>query len=131
VTKVLQAGIGKMGPAEASTMGHTFPLYKLGYIKRKGGLWTERSQEIGISLFYYYRAEGELLKGNKTTFGEEDRGFWDIGASLHWLLIGAEAEVRPDEAVDFILGFFGMDIKGDDEAYRNPDILEGVSPEEG
>ena len=127
VTQVFQVGLGKMGAAEASSMGYSFPLYKLGFIKREGGLWEERSHEIGISLFYFYKSLGESLGGNKTTFGVEDRGFWDIGAAFHWFLIGAEAEVRIDEGLDFVFGFFGMDFMDDDEAYRDPDILEGVN----
>jgi|GEM_PF-3335646 len=124
VTKLAQIGIGKLGAAEVTTMGFTFPLYKLGFLKREGGLWEERSHEIGISLLYYYHVIGEPLGGNKTTFSPEDRGFWEIGAALHWLLIGAEAELRPLEMLDFAFGFFGMDLMDDDEIYRDPDFLE-------
>lgn len=124
-TKIFQLGLGKMGPAEGATMGHTFPLYKLGWLKRQGGLWKERSLEVGISLFYYYQTMGEPMGGNKTSFGEEeDRGFWDVGGAAHFLLIGLEAEVRLDEVLDAVTGFFGMDIMRDDRAYRDPDILE-------
>ena len=79
VTKLVQAGLGYMGPAEGKTLGQTFPVYKLGYLKREGGLWQERTAEIGISLFYYYQTEGKYLGGNKRQWGYEDRGFWDIG----------------------------------------------------
>lgn len=124
VTKLLQAGIGKMGPAEATTMGSTISCYKLGFIKREGGLWKERSQEIGISLFYYYHSVGESLGGNKRTFGEADRGFWDIGLAFHWLILGVEAEIRVDEAIDAAVGLFGIDLMGDDEPHVDPDLLE-------
>lgn len=124
VTKLLQVGIGKMGPAEATTMGSTISCYKLGFIKREGGLWKERSQEVGISLFYYYHSIGESLGGNKKTFGEEDRGFWDIGLAIHWLLVGLEAEVRVDEAIDAVAGLFGIDLMGDDEPRVDPDLLD-------
>ncbi len=124
ITKLLQVGIGKMGPAEAATMGGTISCYKLGFIKRQGGLWKERSQEIGISVFYYYHSIGESLGGNKTTFGEEDRGFWDIGLAFHWLLLGVEAEIRIDEAIDAAVGLFGIDLKGDDEPHVDPDLLD-------
>ena len=123
VTQLLQAGVGYMGPAEGRTMGHTFSVYKLGYLKREGGLWEERSAELGISLFYYYQTKGEYLGGNKRTWGPEDRGFWDIGMAGHWLLIGAEAEVRPDEILDFIWGFFGYDLLEDDGEPPDPDLL--------
>ncbi len=124
VTKLLQVGIGKMGPAEATTMGGTISCYKLGFIKREGGLWKERSQEIGISLFYYYHSVGESLGGNKKTFGEADRGFWDIGLAFHWLILGVEAEVRVDEAIDAAVGLFGIDLMGDDEPHVDPDLLD-------
>lgn len=123
VTKFVQAGVGYMGPAEGRTMGHTFPVYKLGYLKREGGLWKERTVELGISLFYYYQTEGEHLGGNKYNFGPEDRGFWEIGAALHWLLLGAEAEIRPLEIVDFFGGIFGYDPMDDDGEPPDQDLL--------
>ncbi len=127
ITQFVQAGVGKIGPAEGKTMGHTFPVYKLGFIKREGGLWQERSAEIGISLFYYYQTEGKYMGGTKRQWGPEDRGLWDIGAAAHWLLIGAEAEIRPDEIIDFIGGlFFGIDFMEDDELPPDPDILQTV-----
>ena len=64
------------------------------------------------------------MGGNKTTFGEEDRGFWDVGAAVHWLLIGAEAEVRFEEIFDFVTGIFGLDVMNDDVAERDPDLIE-------
>lgn len=127
VTKYVQAGIGYMGPAEGKTMGHTFPVYKLGYLKREGGLWKERTAELGISLFYYYQTEGERLGGNKYNFGPEDRGPWEIGAALHWLLIGAEAEIRPLEIIDFFGGFFGHDMMDDDGEPPDQDLLRPAS----
>ena len=130
ITQLVQAGIGYMGPAEGKTMGHTFPVYKLGYLKREGGLWQERTAEIGISLFYYYQTEGTYLGGNKRHWGPEDRGFWDIGIAGHWLLIGGEAEVRPDEIVDFVAGlFFGLDPMDDDGVPPDPDILRPLTNE--
>ena len=124
VTPYVQVGLGYMGPVESKGIGTFVPLYKLGYLKREGGLWKEHTQEIGISTFYFYRTEGVPLGGNKVTFGIEDRKPWDVGAALHWLLLGAEAELRIDEIVDFVSGFFGVDIKKDDIPYRDPDILE-------
>ena len=66
VTKYIQAGLGYMGPADGKTMGHTFPVYKFGFIKREGGLWKERTVEMGISVFYDYQTEGELVKATST-----------------------------------------------------------------
>lgn len=124
VTPYVQIGLGYMGPLESKGIGASVPLYKLGYLKREGGLWKEHTQEIGISTFYYYQTEGVPLGGNKVTFGIEDRRPWDVGAALHWLLVGAEAELRIDEAIDFVAGFFGVDIMKDDLPYKDPDILE-------
>ncbi|MHC4941684.1 MAG: hypothetical protein ACYTG7_01550 [Planctomycetota bacterium] len=129
VTQLIQAGVGYMGPAEGRTMGHTFSVYKLGYLKREGGLWKERTAELGISLFYYYQTEGEYLGGNKTAWGYEDRGFWDIGMAGHWLLVGAEAEVRPDEIIDFFTGVLGYDFMDDDGEPPDPDLLLPVENE--
>lgn len=124
ITKLVQVGAGYVGPAEGKTGGHTFPVYKLGYLKREGGLWKEHTTELGISLFYYYQTVGEFVGGNKRTWGPEDRGFWDIGLAGHWLLIGAEAEIRPDEIIDFFSGFFGYDLMDDDGAPPDPDLLD-------
>lgn len=130
VTQLVQAGVGYMGPAEGKTMGHTFPVYKFGFLKREGGLWQERTAEIGISLFYYYRTDGTYLAGNKRHWGPEDRGFWDIGLAVHYLLIGGEAEIRPDEIIDFVAGLlFGLDPKDDDAAPPDPDILRPAGGE--
>ncbi len=126
VTKPLQIGLGYMGPNESKTMGSTFSVYKIGYLKREGGLWEEDTVELGIGPFYYYDTRGRRIGGNKTVFSEDDRRLWDVGAALHLLLAGAEAEVRIDEILDFVTGFFGIDLLDDDEAYRDPDIIEPV-----
>ncbi|MCZ6692164.1 MAG: hypothetical protein O7H41_21480 [Planctomycetota bacterium] len=48
---------------------------------------------------------------------------FDIEASVYWGIIGARAGFSPGEFVDFLLGWFGVDIAGDDvplEAGESP-----------
>jgi hypothetical protein len=129
VTQLVQAGAGYLGPAEGRTLGHTFSVYKLGFFKREGGLWKERAAELGISLFYYYQIEAEYIAGNKYAWSPTDRGFWDLGASLHLLLLGVAGEIRPDEIWDFCAGIFGYDPMDDDGVPPDPDYLRSVSSE--
>ena len=83
-------------------------------LQGEGGLWTERRAELGISTFYYCETEAHLLGGKRVEFEPESRGMFDFGGELHLLLVGAAAEVRPDQAIDFVLGLFGYDLLGDD-----------------
>jgi hypothetical protein len=41
--------------------------------------------------------------------------FWDIEIGVMALVVGVEAGVNPAEALDFVLGIFGIDIAGDDD----------------
>ena len=112
-TRWIAAGIGSLGKPESSG-GFELKKFGLGWMLREGGLWTERRAEIGISVFYYCESEPHLLGGNRISFEPESRGLFDIGAEVHFLLIGAAAEVRPDQALDFLLGIFGIDLLDDD-----------------
>ena len=46
--------------------------------------------------------------------GSEVQGWWDFGASVHLGLAGVHAYFNPAELLDFFLGWFGVDIAGDD-----------------
>jgi len=46
--------------------------------------------------------------------------FSEIGAQVHVGLVGVEAGIVPVEIVDFIYGFFGSDISGDDLPRKGP-----------
>ncbi|MFH0944198.1 MAG: hypothetical protein V2A76_03290, partial [Planctomycetota bacterium] len=97
-TRWIAAGIGELGKPEPWG-GFELKKYGLGWSLREGGLWTERRAELGISTFYYCETEAHLLGGNRDTFEPESRGMFDFGAELHLLLVGAAAEVRPDQAL--------------------------------
>ncbi len=43
-----------------------------------------------------------------------DRGFFDIGASLNFFVYGLNFELRTAEMADFITGLFGLDLLADD-----------------
>ncbi|NUN47750.1 MAG: hypothetical protein HUU15_02840 [Candidatus Brocadiae bacterium] len=47
-------------------------------------------------------------------YREQKRTADEIGFSIHVLFVGVEAGVRPAEFVDFLLGWFGLDILRDD-----------------
>lgn len=113
-TRWLAVGAGALGKPGGRVGGFAFPLHQLGTLRREGGAWTERRAEVGISVFYYFEAEATSLAGNRATFGPAARGTYDVGAELFLALIGAAAEVRPDEALDFVVGWFGLDPLGDD-----------------
>lgn len=50
-----------------------------------------------------------------TGFGADPKYSWsEIGASLHLLLIGADVDVDPMEAIDLLAGFFMFDPRHDD-----------------
>ena len=114
VTPYVALGAGQIGSVTAAKPSFSMSVYELGWIKREGGLWTERRVELGLSTFYHYDVEGDLIQGNRATFSEAARGPFDVGADLHLALIGAAAEVRLDEIVDFVGGIFGADVLGDD-----------------
>ena len=122
-TRWIAAGIGALGKPEPWG-GFELKKYGLGWSLREGGLWTERRAEIGISTFYYCDTEAHLLGGNRELFEPESRGMFDIGAELHFLLVGAAAEVRPDQAIDFVVGLFGYDLLDDDLAPEEPSLEE-------
>ena len=114
VTEVVQLGAGFSGPTVRDQRGFSMETHFVGLQRRQGGIWTQRTSEAGVSLFYFYEADGDLIKGDKSSFGPADRGFFDVGFAAHLGVVGAEAEVRVDEVIDFVLGFFAIDIMGDD-----------------
>ena len=113
-TPWIAAGWGMLGRSEAWAGGFEMKVYRVGWSGRTGGVWTERRAEMGLSSFYYCEAEPTVLAGTIDVFPPEDRRTFDIGAELHLALVGAAAEVRPDEALDFVLGLFGVDLLDDD-----------------
>ena len=55
--------------------------------------------------------------------GEKDRSFTGVGATIHVGIL-VDVNVRPMQAVDFILGIFTIDVLDDDygKAVRNKDL---------
>lgn len=114
MTRWIAAGAGYIGRAEAWGTGFEMGNYGLGWMLREGGVWTERRAEVGLFAFYYCESEPHRIGGNRETFAPECRGPFDVGAELHLALIGLAAEVRPDQAIDFVVGLLGFDPLEDD-----------------
>jgi hypothetical protein len=129
VTEVLQVGVGMTGPDVSSAAQPTaFPAYQVGWLRREGGVWRARIAEAGFSLLYYFGSEGTPIMGSKTRFGEQDRGFFDVGFAVHAAVVGAEAEVRLDEIADFLLGLVGIDFMRDDAEAPGTSASDRVAP---
>lgn len=96
--------------------------YKFGWLGRGMGLWREQRTEGGFALLpvqnYSVHAERVPYWGNEP-LGEKyleahgyninldnDRHWMDIGASLHIIALGADVNVSPFQALDFVAGFF-------------------------
>jgi hypothetical protein len=58
VTRFVAIGAGELGSVAAGRPSFTLDHYQLGWIKREGGLWTERRVELGLSTMYSFDAEG-------------------------------------------------------------------------
>ncbi len=114
ITRFVAVGAGRLGPAITNLFGFWVPCWQFGSCRREIGLWTERRVELGLSTLYSIDVDAVPLAGNRRTFGMEARGTFDVGAELYLALVGLAAEVRPDEALDFVAGIFGFDPAGDD-----------------
>ena len=125
---------------------------KLGTWRRSAGLWVHSERAGGIAPLFWMRIVdrqpvlGEVEKLSDESLimaalplshlqwvanpgewsrmdGSVDQGWWDIGASVHLGLAGIHAYFNPAEFLDFLLGWFGVDIAGDDvmlEARESP-----------
>ena len=60
-----------------------------------------------------FRDRWRFWPGREAYREKYDRGVFDIGVGAYALL-GAEVHLNPFELLDFFLGFFGVDIAGDD-----------------
>ena len=131
ITQSAQLGFMLRGPAETELVGASetarndsfevrgVPCVMVGTIGRYGGLWSERSSEVMIP-FYSTRdalhspIRRAIIAGVVPLDGRADNWRGEIGAGLHLVILGAEAEVRPLELVDFFAGLLGYDPSGDD-----------------
>jgi hypothetical protein len=74
---------------------------RIGLRGRKVPFWHEWSLEGGLDGMYY-----EL--------GETERGFYEFGGTIHFILVGFEAAFDIEEALDFAYGLFMSDPADDD-----------------
>lgn len=123
ITRFIALGAGELGSVAATRPGFTLDHYQFGWIKREGGLWTERRVELGVSTLYLFEAEGETLAGDRSTFGPPARRPLDIGIDLHLALIGVAADVRIDEVFDFLAGLVSADPLDDDGESAPPSAV--------
>jgi len=96
-----------------------------GLMPRSFGMWYEDRTEGGIAIapafnLYYKNYQREALWGTTTLFDHDiaysgidhmcnETAHWaDFGLSLHLFLIGADVNLSPSQAFDFVAGFFGM-----------------------
>lgn len=49
------------------------------------------------------------------TINDESRGWFEVSANAHFIWVGIEAGVDVGEVLDWALGWFGLDIMGDDD----------------
>jgi len=122
---------------------------RFGFIGRMAGGWSETVFEMGIPGFYVRSIQvlAEEDSGIETMntergqslwqfMGDEgvpydkgyDRKFWQVGATVHAILIGVDFSVNLKELLDFLLGWGAVDICRDDTANRveeteEPDII--------
>jgi hypothetical protein len=81
---------------------------------RAFGMWSQRQAEYGLSIFYWRDIHRQAVFGTETLFDQSmsykgfdldhqnETGHWlDFGGHLHLLLVGAEANASPKEALDF------------------------------
>jgi hypothetical protein len=88
-TKSLQAGLGAYYATRFGLRGRRYPV------------WYEESSEGGFDGMYY---EG----------GTTERGFYEFGGTIHFILIGFEMAFDIEEALDFGYGLFMSDPMDDD-----------------
>jgi hypothetical protein len=137
-TQELQLGVGLMYVSE------------YGFIGRKPYDWRGNLMgEIGLPLLFYMRSyvwggliepKGGDTKGIMYTIPQDEKGpcsiaefdrdwdrqFFDIGFTVHALVLGVNFEFRTKEFADFLLGWFGVDFAGDDtKAEESPPESEG------
>lgn len=129
-----------------------------GIDRRAAGLFSEDRIEGGASIIYGSRQEmrgewgNEYLRGDTQWSTVEDRRIlrnlphWDdgrqrylsAGAEVATPLLAVDAGVYPEEALDFVLGFFTIDFYTDDQLFedsrpgprfRRPTTLPGADTE--
>ena len=99
---------------------------KAGFVGRQGGVWDEERHGIAFIAGctetsrdpIYGNAslpEPDPASGLQSAWADRERGVTEFTFSLH-ALIGFEIGFDPGQLADFILGFAGVDLYGDDSA---------------
>jgi len=89
ITRLLEAGFSDYNVVRAGLNGRHFPVYR------------EKLDESSITLF-------------GITSGTRTRDPWEVGGTLHFVLLGAEAALNVKSLLDFVGGFFLLDLEDDD-----------------
>lgn len=128
-TKLLQIGMGGYrGLAWAGLADGAFDV------------WQEERSEFGLGPLYVHEVfrwdTSRVLPIRFPLYGDpgfreipwdlehlSDRGWFDVGATLNVVFLGLNAAVSPVEFVDWMVGFAGLDLLGDDAYARPPDEL--------
>ena len=99
---------------------------KAGFVGREGGVWEEERHGIAFIAGYTetsrepiygnaYVPEQDPASGLQSAWADRERGVTEFTISLH-ALVGLEVGFDPGQLADFVLGFAGIDIYGDDPA---------------
>lgn len=124
-TEYLQFGYMAVGPSEGELPRpegedlRGVPCFVTGLRGRYGGAWFEQSEEILLPALSSRDVVDEAIRretlgGYITPHGEYDDWRYEFGVGVHAVLIGVQAEVRPHQVLDLVLGLLGFDILGDD-----------------
>jgi len=128
VTEGLQVGAG-------SFEGDAY-----GWLEGRAVAVLEERSEFGLSILHVYEyrrlGNGLVLDVRHPRFADSgyeeyplsfrqvsDRGPFDLGLSFHLVLLGANAAVHPDEILDFLLGWFGIDPRKDDAFLPDVEVI--------
>ena len=121
---------------------------RFGFIGRQAGSWSETETELGFPGFYLRSVQIAPAGGNIEPvdtergqslwqfLGDEgipydtgyDRKFWQVGATAHAVLVGVDFSINLKELLDFLLGWFTLDISRDDTANRPPEKKKPEKP---
>jgi len=121
----------------AQAMGGWGDAYHVGFRGRSAGVWREKRKEVGVSLLYYQKVQRERITGWVESFRSEkmdldtsavyannnDRSFLGVGATIQAGVM-VNVNVRPMQAIDFVLGWMTIDVLDDDtgKPRRNKDL---------
>ena len=139
VTEYAQFGGMMRGPGEATlprpegATVRSVPCFMVGTIGRYGGAWFDSTREFMLPGWSSRDSdalyiEREIIAGYVSPYGRRDDWRGSVGAGLHVLLVGAEAEIRPWEIYDFLAGLVGYDPSGDDVPVASVAPPDGETP---